>query len=42
MENIIEERIKKHITENDVVLYMKGTAAFPMCGFSAASVQVLL
>ncbi|MBL4588482.1 MAG: Grx4 family monothiol glutaredoxin [Alphaproteobacteria bacterium] len=41
MENIIEERIKKHITENDVVLYMKGTAAFPMCGFSAATVQVL-
>ncbi len=41
MENIIEERIKKHINENDVVLYMKGTAAFPMCGFSAATVQIL-
>ena len=41
MENIIFERIKKEIGSNDVVLYMKGTAAFPMCGFSAAVVQVL-
>lgn len=41
MENIIFERIKKDISENDVVLYMKGTSAFPQCGFSAAVVQVL-
>lgn len=41
MENIIFEQIKKDITTNDVVLYMKGTAAFPQCGFSAAVVQVL-
>jgi len=41
MENIIFERIKKDITDNDVVLYMKGTSAFPQCGFSAAVVQVL-
>lgn len=41
MENIIFEQIKKDITSNDVVLYMKGTAAFPQCGFSAAVVQVL-
>ena len=41
MENIVFERIKKEISQNDVVLYMKGTAAFPMCGFSAAVVQVL-
>lgn len=34
-------RIQKQISENDVVLYMKGSAAFPMCGFSAAVVQVL-
>ena len=26
---------------DDVVLYMKGTPVFPMCGFSAAVVQVL-
>ncbi|MCD8496756.1 MAG: Grx4 family monothiol glutaredoxin [Alphaproteobacteria bacterium] len=41
MENIIFERIRKDIEGNDVVLYMKGTAAFPQCGFSALVVQVL-
>ncbi len=41
MENIIFERIKKDITDNDVVLFMKGTSAFPQCGFSAAVVQIL-
>ena len=41
MENIVFERIKKEINDNDVVLYMKGTASFPQCGFSAAVVQVL-
>ena len=42
MENIIFERIRKEINGNDVVLYMKGTAAFPMDGFSAAVVQILM
>jgi len=37
----INDRIKKDITENDVVLYMKGTPVFPQCGFSAAVVQIL-
>ena len=41
MENIIFDRIRKDITSNDVVLYMKGTAVFPQCGFSAAVVQIL-
>lgn len=41
MENIIFEQIKKEINSNDVVLYMKGTAVFPQCGFSAAVVQIL-
>ena len=41
MENIIFERIKSEIKENDVVLFMKGSAVFPQCGFSAAVVQVL-
>lgn len=41
MENVIFDVIRKEITGNDVVLYMKGTAAFPQCGFSAAVVQVL-
>ncbi len=35
------DQIKKDISENDVVLFMKGTPTFPQCGFSAAVVQVL-
>ena len=42
-ENILDvtENIKNEIKNNEVVLFMKGTPAFPMCGFSAATVQVL-
>ena len=36
--NIGEEN---EIKNNDVVLFMKGTPVFPMCGFSAATVQIL-
>jgi monothiol glutaredoxin len=41
MNNPVFDRIKQDISENDVVLYMKGTPMFPQCGFSAAVVQVL-
>ena len=41
MENVIFDRIRKDISGNDVVLYMKGTAVFPQCGFSAAVAQIL-
>ncbi len=41
MQNVIFERIQKDIGENDIVLYMKGDAAFPQCGFSSLVVQVL-
>ena len=41
MENIIFDQIRKEINDSDVVLYMKGTAVFPQCGFSAAVVQIL-
>jgi monothiol glutaredoxin len=41
MNNPVFDRIRQDITENDVVLYMKGTPMFPQCGFSAAVVQVL-
>ena len=41
MENVIFDRIRKDISSNDVVLYMKGTAVFPQCGFSAAVAQIL-
>jgi len=37
----IFERIKNEVSQNDVVLFMKGTPVFPQCGFSAAVVQAL-
>src|SRR5207253_7240932 len=33
--------IQNEIAANDVVLFMKGTKAFPMCGFSGQVVQIL-
>jgi monothiol glutaredoxin len=36
-----QERIRDTVTKNPVVLFMKGTAQFPQCGFSATAVQVL-
>src|SRR5512145_2765043 len=33
--------IEREVRENKVLLYMKGTPSFPMCGFSAATVRVL-
>ena len=36
-----EETIKKTITENDVVLFMKGTKSMPQCGFSSRVAGVL-
>ncbi len=41
MDNVVFDRIRKELKENDVVLFMKGTAAYPQCGFSAVVVQVL-
>jgi monothiol glutaredoxin len=37
----VKEVIRKQVTDNPVVLYMKGTPDAPMCGFSAAAVQIL-
>ena len=37
----VSQNIKNEIKSNDVVLFMKGTPVFPMCGFSAAVVEVL-
>ncbi|SAL78473.1 glutaredoxin-like protein [Caballeronia peredens] len=36
-----QERIKQIVDSNPVVLFMKGTAQFPMCGFSGRAIQVL-
>jgi monothiol glutaredoxin len=40
MSTMLEE-IQNLITDHDVVLFMKGTADFPQCGFSATVVNVL-
>jgi monothiol glutaredoxin len=37
----IKEFIQKTVTEHPVVLFMKGTAQFPQCGFSGRAVQIL-
>jgi monothiol glutaredoxin len=35
------DEIAREVRENPVVIYMKGTPRFPMCGFSAATVEIL-
>ena len=35
------QAIDKEVKSNDVVLFMKGTPQFPMCGFSSQVVQIL-
>ncbi len=37
----IEQFIDNEVKANDVVLFMKGTPQFPMCGFSGQIVQIL-
>ena len=41
MTNPAFETIENEIKNNDIVLFMKGNAQFPQCGFSSAVVQVL-
>jgi monothiol glutaredoxin len=41
MSNPVFDSIQKDISDNDVVVFMKGTPVFPQCGFSAAVVQIL-
>jgi monothiol glutaredoxin len=35
------DRIKQTVTANPIVLFMKGTPQFPMCGFSSRTAQAL-
>lgn len=35
------DRIREQVTNNNIVLYMKGTPQFPQCGFSSKAAQVL-
>ena len=34
-------RIEQLVGDNDIVLFMKGTALFPQCGFSSRAVAIL-
>ncbi len=36
-----QQRIDQIVKSGDVVLFMKGTAQFPMCGFSGRAIQIL-
>jgi monothiol glutaredoxin len=40
-DNPVHQRIQREVEGSDVVLFMKGSAVFPQCGFSAAVVHVL-
>ncbi len=37
----VVERIKNEVETHPIVLFMKGTPQFPMCGFSSRTVQAL-
>ncbi|MFX5684587.1 hypothetical protein ABTE42_20890, partial [Acinetobacter baumannii] len=37
----VQSWIKETVTQNPVVLFMKGTAQFPQCGFSGKAIQLL-
>lgn len=41
MDTTTHDRIRQQVTDNSVVLFMKGTPVFPQCGFSATVVQIL-
>ncbi len=36
-----QQRIDSLVKQQRVVLFMKGTAQFPMCGFSGRAIQIL-
>jgi monothiol glutaredoxin len=39
--NDTQQRIDQIVKSSEVVLFMKGTAQFPMCGFSGRAIQIL-
>ncbi|RZS47419.1 Grx4 family monothiol glutaredoxin [Sphaerotilus mobilis] len=39
--NPVQQRIDEIVKSSPVVLFMKGTAQFPMCGFSGRAIQIL-
>lgn len=40
MEANVNDRIRDAIESNRILIYMKGSPSFPMCGFSAATIEV--
>ena len=36
-----QTQIDQLVKSNDIVLFMKGSASFPMCGFSGRAIQIL-
>jgi monothiol glutaredoxin len=41
IDEALKARFDKEISENPIVIYMKGNLLFPQCGFSARAVQLL-
>jgi len=41
MDDTVRQHIEKTLSDNDVVLYMKGSRSIPRCGFSAQVVEIL-
>lgn len=37
----VQERIGQLVKSNEILLFMKGSASFPMCGFSGRAIQIL-
>lgn len=37
----VQDKIRKQVDENSIILYMKGTPQFPQCGFSSRATQLL-
>ena len=37
----VQNQIDQLVKSNDIVLFMKGNASFPMCGFSGRATQIL-
>ncbi len=37
----IKQKIESYLNNSDIVLFMKGTTEFPMCGFSARAIAIL-
>ena len=37
----VQSWIKQTVSDNEIVLFMKGTAQFPQCGYSGRAIQIL-